>query len=831
MYNGTVRIVAVLNRACIVGRSGNAAAILITVGALYSAGIAAILHRCIICKSDNAAGRVVAGHCAGVETALHRCAICVRGNAAEVVIAAHVHGVAVGTAGNLAPYDITAHGANISVTVKGRFLHGNVLYGSADCIADQTDMICIWFRTGQPADGVTVAVKCACKSLASEIFANGRPLGAVHGETRRQAGVDVGSAVVVYLVGKPAQLPLVVDFVIVAVQRCLLPCTATAANAVFRVVVVQCLLRRVAVACGAGGGLVYLVAVQHGEGLLTSPGQGLTPNGGGGVGALAVLQQVRHLAAVKLCFRFGGRVCAGIVGKVVTVKEGGIRRSKSANRVCNGTVRIVAVFNRACTVGRSGNAAAIPTIVGSRYSTGIAAILHRCSYCLSDNAADWGSIAGHCAGVETALHRCTMCLSDNAAEEAIAAHGAAVGTAGDICIAHYVANNAAAVFVTNDSFDRVAVGNGAACEITAHGANMISTVKGGSLHGDVLYGSVDCIADQTDMIFICVRAGQLADGVTVALKRACKRDGICANGRPLGAVHGDVFHQAGVDVGSVLVVYLVGKPAQLPLVVNFVIVAVQRCLLPCTAAYANVVFIIILVFVKCLSGRIAVPLAGGILCRFVNHVSRSAVKHRVVVCFARAVDTLPPNLRGAAKVFLQLVRHIAVLELEFGFGFASFGSVFASIANSFLTCPRKVIALFHSAAAVPAAHAADRIIADNLTGVIASLHSATHVLTAHAADEVTCAGNLAGVIASIHSAVGVVLTAHAADIRCAGNLAGVIAFLQGAVVIAAHAAGAIIFAGNLAGVIAFLQGVAFVIAAHAADIRCAGNRTGVVAVL
>ena len=326
MYNGTVRIVAVLNRACIVGRSGNAAAILITVGALYSAGIAAILHRCIICKSDNAAGRVVAGHCAGVETALHRCAICVRGNAAEVVIAAHVHGVAVGTAGNLAPYDITAHGANISVTVKGRFLHGNVLYGSADCIADQTDMICIWFRTGQPADGVTVAVKCACKSLASEIFANGRPLGAVHGETRRQAGVDVGSAVVVYLVGKPAQLPLVVDFVIVAVQRCLLPCTAAAANAVFRVVVVQCLLRRVAVACGAGGGLVYLVAVQHGEGLLTSPGQGLTPNGGGGVGALAVLQQVRHLAAVKLCFRFGGRVCAGIVGKVVTVKEGGIRR-------------------------------------------------------------------------------------------------------------------------------------------------------------------------------------------------------------------------------------------------------------------------------------------------------------------------------------------------------------------------------------------------------------------------------------------------------------------------------------------------------------------------
>ena len=125
-------------------------------------------------------------------------------------------------------------------------------------------------------------------------------------------------------------------------------------------------------------------------------------------------------------------------------------------------------MNRAC-VGRSGNAAAIPTIVGSRYSAVIAAILHRCIICQSDNAADRGAIAGHCAGVETALHRCLLCLSDNAAEEVKAAHGAAVGTAGDICIAHYVANNAAAVFglslssgFTNDSFDRVAVGNGAA---------------------------------------------------------------------------------------------------------------------------------------------------------------------------------------------------------------------------------------------------------------------------------------------------------------------------------------------------------------------------------
>ena len=202
-------------------------------------------------------------------------------------------------------------------------------------------------------------------------------------------------------------------------------------------------------------------------------------------------------------------------------------------------------------------------------------------------------------------------------------------------------------------------------------------------------------------------------------------------------------------------------------------------------------------------GLIAVPLADGTLCRGVNRVIRIVAKHRGFV----RVDTLPPNLRDtcAAKVVLQTERHIAVLELEFGFGFASFVSVSASIANSFCTCPRKVIALFHSGAAVPAAHAADRIIADNLTGVIASLHSAAAVvLTAHAADAVPCAGNIAVVIASLQDAGFEVIAAHAADIlRCAGNLAGVIAFLQGAAVRAAHAADPAV-AGNRTGVVAAL---------------------------
>ena len=346
------------------------------------------------------------------------------------------------------------------------------------------------------------------------------------------------------------------------------------------------------------------------------------------------------------------------------------------------------------------------------------------------------------------------------------------------------------------------------------------------------------------MIFICVRAGQPADGVTVAVKRACKllAIGIFADGRPLGVVHGDVLRQAGVDVGFVLVVYLVGKPAQLPLVGNFVIgIAVRCCFLlcrfPCTAAFANAGFIIKIVMVKCLVGLIAVAFAGGIRFRLVNLVTRIAAKHGG---FVRA-DTLPPNLRGGcAKGALQLVRHIAVSELECGFGFAICAYA-GSSANSLCICI-KVIAVFHSAVGhVIAAHAADSICAGNRTGVIASVHSgaiaaAFFVPAAHAADSI-CAGNRTGVIAVFHSAV-VAIAAHAADIYIAGNRTGVIAFLYGGRAVqvggvhAAHAADRVPCAGNRTGVIAFLYDAAVaVLAAHTADRLCAGNRTGVVAAL
>ena len=221
------------------------------------------------------------------------------------------------------------------------------------------------------------------------------------------------------------------------------------------------------------------------------------------------------------------------------------------------------------------------------------------------------------------------------------------------------------------------------------------------------------------------------------------------------------------------VAYLVGKPAQLPLVGNLVIVTFcWRCLFTFTAVGANAVIIVVVTAVIWLIG---ITLAVGLRCRFVNRIVGIAAKHRG---FVRA-DTLPPNLRGNVKVTLQLVRHLAVSELEFGFGFASFVSVSGSIANSFLTCPRKVIALFHSGAAVPAAHAADRIIADNLTGVIASLHSAAVVLTAHAADPAV-AGNRTGVIAFLYGGAAVpaaVIAAHAADPTVAGNRTGVVAAL------------------------------------------------------
>ena len=121
-------------------------------------------------------------------------------------------------------------------------------------------------------------------------------------------------------------------------------CTAVAANAVYIVVLTDFTLR-IAVACGAGGGLVYLCAAQHGEGLRAFPGQGLPPHGFGAI----TLQQERHLAAGKLCLRFWSGACdgtagtAGIVGKVVTV--GVAARTTTVNFVGSEAVRIVTVTN------------------------------------------------------------------------------------------------------------------------------------------------------------------------------------------------------------------------------------------------------------------------------------------------------------------------------------------------------------------------------------------------------------------------------------------------------------------------------------------------------
>ena len=40
-------------------------------------------------------------------------------------------------------------------------------------------------------------------------------------------------------------------------------------------------------------------------------------------------------------------------------------------------------------------------------------------------------------------------------------------------------------------------------------------------------------AEQTNVVLTAVVKVQPADGVTVAVKDACKRIGVCANGRPL----------------------------------------------------------------------------------------------------------------------------------------------------------------------------------------------------------------------------------------------------------------------------------------------------------
>ena len=87
-----------------------------------------------------------------------------------------------------------------------------------------------------------------------------------------------------------------------------------------------------------------------------------------------------------------------------------------------------------------------------------------------------------------------------------------------------------------------------------------------------MYGSVVCIADQTDIIYTCVRVGQPGDGFAVAVKYAFEPVGFCANGRPLRVfIYGDVVHQPGVD-RSFAAVYGLGKPAQVPFIGDLVVI-------------------------------------------------------------------------------------------------------------------------------------------------------------------------------------------------------------------------------------------------------------------
>lgn len=117
--------------------------------------------------------------------------------------------------------------------------------------------------------------------------------------------------------------------------------TAVGAVAIPVKVVIFGRVWRITVVCGAGGALVYLVAAQHGEGLRAFPGQGLPPHS---VGA-PILQQERHLAAGKLCLRFGGDFFVGTVGTVGKVVTVGVVARTVIKFVGSAAVRIVTVMN------------------------------------------------------------------------------------------------------------------------------------------------------------------------------------------------------------------------------------------------------------------------------------------------------------------------------------------------------------------------------------------------------------------------------------------------------------------------------------------------------
>lgn len=268
------------------------------------------------------------------------------------------------------------------------------------------------------------------------------------------------------------------------------------------------------------------------------------------------MQQVRHLAAGKLFFRFG----VGVVTISSTCSRKVIAIAHSAVVLTAHVAEVAAAGNLAGVIAILHCAAVVLTAhaadllaIGIRAGNiaFVMAPFHSAAVgVLTANAADTLICAGNHAGVIASAHR---------AAYVIAAHAAGVKTvAGNLAVVRtvfqgafvFAAHTVGARTVASNPAGVMASDHNAAFVIAAHAADIRVSGHIGTRDGDFFYGA-DCgairanAAEQANVARSAINV-QPADGMVLTVKGACKRLVFCADGRPR--------IEAGVGVQAAVVV-------------------------------------------------------------------------------------------------------------------------------------------------------------------------------------------------------------------------------------------------------------------------------------
>ena len=445
--------------------------------------------------------------------------------------------------------------------------------------------------------------------------------------------------------------------------------------------------------------------------------------------------------------------------------------------------------NAAHTSGRTGR-------TGSIHIAFIVAVLNVGMRCLTDNAANIGSLRTNNANIVAVTDGGIFDLADHAADisvgaDNIAAVGAAVNQAGAV-----TGDTAQAKALGSQSCPIAAIidGTGIAADQSAH-IGLASNI--GSSESQILYqSSRSSAAKQTNIFSIGIIEVQTGDDMFVAIEGSGISTVQAAHGHPdaegtLGvqsAIHqdilidSDVLHQDGICIGFAAVDQL-GKPVQLTAVGNTVNTIHQSsgfiiCIAVCDSAEAVHVIMLMNDFrLTIIIGSFCI----GIIVDNLAHIYRCCV----------TFQSLLPDQITLVSGAVQQVSNLAGGKLCFGLK----GGAVLGVGLGICQVVAIGNTIFGTASIVPANHAAieggTALGAGNIARVVAVRD--TYAVGDHAgnAAKLILTGDSAGVIAILDGAFIAAAnhtTGFGADTAGIGNSTGVIALADAACIVANHAA-------------------------------------------